>query len=104
MSLLAKNIFSTPLTQFYKVVSIHRCYKKSSAFLCTKTPNSEVNSGKCSFDEAILDVLACPLSKKPLRYDAEKQELVCDDIGVAYPIVDGIPNLNPHDGRLLNKS
>ena len=36
------------------------------------------------------------------RYDAKNNELVSDAIGVAYPVVNGIPNLVPQDGRMLN--
>ncbi|XP_062594533.1 protein preY, mitochondrial-like [Saccostrea cucullata] len=54
-----------------------------------------------SFDENILKILVCPLSKKPLRYDKEKNELICDDIGIAYPIINGIPNLVPQDARVI---
>ena len=40
---------------------------------------------------------------KFFRYDATKNELVCDQVGVAYPILSGgIPNLYPQDARLLN--
>ena len=36
------------------------------------------------------------------RYEAATNELVCDKLGVAYPILEGgIPNLVPEDGRLL---
>ena len=35
------------------------------------------------------------------RYDSETNELISDEIGVAYPIVNGIPNLIPKDGRIL---
>nr|XP_054773778.1 UPF0434 protein RPC_0266-like [Lytechinus pictus] len=54
-----------------------------------------------SFDKALLEVLVCPISKQPLRYDAESNELISDAINVAYPIRDGIPNLVPTDGRIL---
>lgn len=37
------------------------------------------------------------------RYDKVHNELVSDDIGVAYPIVNGIPNLVPQDARMLKK-
>lgn len=37
------------------------------------------------------------------RYDKEKNELVCEESGIAYPIVDGIPNLVPQDARIINK-
>jgi uncharacterized protein YbaR (Trm112 family) len=54
-------------------------------------------------NENVLKVLACPLSKKPLRYDQSSNELICDEIGVAYPIKNGIPCLLPQEGRLINK-
>nr|XP_022342009.1 protein preY, mitochondrial-like isoform X2 [Crassostrea virginica] len=56
-----------------------------------------------SFDESILKVLVCPVSRKPLRYDKDKSELICDESGIAYPIVEGIPNLVPQDARIINK-
>ena len=31
-----------------------------------------------------------------------RSELISDSIGVAYPVVNGIPNLVPQDGRMLN--
>lgn len=55
------------------------------------------------FDETILEVLVCPVSRKPLRYDKEKNELVCKESGIAYPIVDGIPNLVPQNARIIDK-
>jgi uncharacterized protein YbaR (Trm112 family) len=36
------------------------------------------------------------------RYDAVKQELVNDDLGVAWPVVDGVPHLIPQQGRILD--
>lgn len=36
------------------------------------------------------------------RYDADKQELVSHEIGVAYRIVAGIPRLIPTAGRLVD--
>lgn len=37
------------------------------------------------------------------RYDSEKNELISDEVKVAYPIVNGIPNLVPQDGRVIDK-
>lgn len=37
------------------------------------------------------------------RYDPVASELVCDEIGVAYPVVAGIPRLLPSAGRVLPK-
>ncbi|XP_013888930.1 protein preY, mitochondrial [Austrofundulus limnaeus] len=55
------------------------------------------------FDSSLLDFLVCPLSKKPLRYDAKTNELINEELGIAYPIVDGIPNMIPQDARLIKK-
>ena len=42
-------------------------------------------------DEKLLEILVCPVTKGPLEYDREKQELVCRASGLAYPVRDGIP-------------
>ncbi|XP_040183389.1 protein preY, mitochondrial [Rana temporaria] len=55
------------------------------------------------FDSSVLQFLACPLSRKALRYDESTNELINDDLGIAYPIIDGIPNLIPQDARMINK-
>ncbi|WP_285761273.1 Trm112 family protein [Nocardiopsis ansamitocini] len=52
-------------------------------------------------DEWLLDILACPKSKAPLRLDAEAGELVCDESGLAYPIRDGIPVLLVDEARQI---
>jgi uncharacterized protein YbaR (Trm112 family) len=39
----------------------------------------------------LLSILVCPVSKAPLKYDEDKQELVCKASGLAYPVRDGIP-------------
>ena len=38
------------------------------------------------------------------RHDKEANELVSDTISVAYPIIDGVPNLVPQDARMLEKA
>ena len=35
------------------------------------------------------------------RWDATASELICDELGVAYPVIKGIPNLRPADGRII---
>ncbi|XP_034542208.1 protein preY, mitochondrial [Notolabrus celidotus] len=55
------------------------------------------------FDTSLLQVLVCPLSKKPLRYDADTNELINEDLGIAYPIIDGIPNMIPQEARMVHK-
>ncbi|XP_029652956.1 UPF0434 protein BOV_A0835-like [Octopus sinensis] len=71
------------------------------AIHCSPVPFCECKPPN-QFDVKMLDILVCPLSKKPLRYDAENEELVCEELQVAYPITDGIPNLVPTDARMLN--
>ncbi len=48
--------------------------------------------------------LLCPVTKKPMRYDAEKQELISDEAQLAYPIKDGIPILLKEQARSLKLS
>lgn len=50
----------------------------------------------------LLDLLVCPISKGPLRFDAEHQELVSPKAQVAYPVRDGIPILLPDEARPLD--
>ena len=40
-------------------------------------------------DARLLEILACPLCKTPVRLDADR--LVCERCGRRYPIRDGIP-------------
>ena len=52
-------------------------------------------------DPKLLEILVCPLTKAPLRYDRDTQELVCKQSGLAYPIRDGIPIMLPEEAREL---
>lgn len=53
-------------------------------------------------DPKLLEILVCPLTKGPLRYDAEAQELVSDQARLAYPIRDGIPIMLVDEARPLD--
>lgn len=53
-------------------------------------------------DKKLLSILVCPVSKAPLEYDKEKQELVCRASGLAYPIRDGIPVMLESEARQLD--
>ncbi len=55
-------------------------------------------------DPRLLEILVCPLTKIPLRYDREKQELISDRAGLAYPIRDGIPIMLVDEARKLEDS
>jgi hypothetical protein len=52
-------------------------------------------------DPKLLEILVCPLTKAPLRYDRAAQELVSDEAALAYPIRDGIPIMLVDEARPL---
>jgi hypothetical protein len=54
-----------------------------------------------SVDRKLLEILVCPVTKGPLVYDAERQELISHQAGLAYPIRDGIPIMLPDEAREL---
>ncbi|MCC7284097.1 MAG: Trm112 family protein [Acetobacteraceae bacterium] len=54
-------------------------------------------------DPKLLEILVCPLTKAPLRYDAAAQELVCEKARLAYPIRDGIPIMLVEEARKLDE-
>jgi uncharacterized protein YbaR (Trm112 family) len=52
-------------------------------------------------DPRLLEILVCPVTKGPLEYDREKNELISRSAHLAYPIRDGIPIMLPDDARQL---
>jgi len=52
-------------------------------------------------DPKLLEILVCPLTKAPLRYDRDAQELISEEAGLAYPIRDGIPIMLVEEARSL---
>lgn len=54
-------------------------------------------------DPKLLEILVCPLTKGPLRYDPQAQELISDQAGLAYPIRDGIPIMLVDEARRLDE-
>lgn len=55
-----------------------------------------------SVDPKLLEILVCPLTKNPLEYDSERQELVSRAARLAYPIRDGIPIMLVEEARRLD--
>ena len=55
-----------------------------------------------SVDPKLLEILVCPLTKSPLVYDAQKQELISRAAKLAYPIRDGIPIMLPEEARRID--
>jgi len=54
-------------------------------------------------DQRLLEMIVDPISKVPLRYNAESQELICDSGRRAYPIRDGIPIMVVNESRPLEE-
>jgi len=65
-------------------------------------PEDEAMPDAAKVDPKLLEILVCPLTKGPLRYDAERQELISDRAGLAYPIRDGIPIMLVDEARPLD--
>ena len=55
-------------------------------------------------DPKLLEILVCPVTKGTLRYDADAQELISDQAGLAFPIRDGIPIMLVDEARKLDES
>jgi uncharacterized protein YbaR (Trm112 family) len=52
-------------------------------------------------DPCLLKILVCPVTKGPLEYDREAQELISHFAGLAYPIRNGIPIMLSDEARPL---
>ncbi len=53
-------------------------------------------------DPKLLEILVCPVTKGPLEFDKDAQELVSKKAGLAYPVRDGIPIMLPDEARRLD--
>ena len=54
-----------------------------------------------AMDTKLLELLVCPVTKGPLDFDREKQELISRSARLAYPVRDGIPVLLENEARTL---
>jgi uncharacterized protein YbaR (Trm112 family) len=52
-------------------------------------------------DTRLLEILACPVCKGPLRHDRAGAVLVCRLDRLAYPIRDGVPVMLEEEARQL---
>jgi uncharacterized protein YbaR (Trm112 family) len=66
----------------------------------------DLNNGLQSYhhpmDTRLLELLVCPVTKGPLDYDRERQEMVSRSARLAYPVRDGIPVLLENEARTLS--
>ncbi|MFM2083830.1 MAG: hypothetical protein RLY95_648 [Pseudomonadota bacterium] len=55
-------------------------------------------------DSKLLELLVCPVTKGPLRYNQETQELISRSARLAYPVRDGIPVMLEGEARALTEA
>lgn len=55
-----------------------------------------------SVDPKLLEILVCPATKGPLKYDAAANELISPNARLAYPIREGIPIMLQDEARPLS--
>jgi len=67
-------------------------------------PSSDERTPPRTVDPKLLEILVCPLTKGPLRYDRAAGELISDRAGLAYPIRDGIPIMLVDEARRLDEA
>lgn len=53
-------------------------------------------------DPRLLELLVCPVTKGPLDFDRQHQELLSRSARLAYPVRDGIPVLLEEEARTLS--
>ena len=56
---------------------------------------------KLNFNKCLLKSIVCPVSKKPLKFNVKKNELISKDSGLVYPVVNGIPILIKEKAKKL---
>jgi len=66
--------------------------------------NEKSSSAQAAPDPKMLEILVCPLTKGPLRYDAAHSELISAGARLAYPIRNGIPIMIPEEARPLDET
>ncbi|WP_043836240.1 Trm112 family protein [Muricoccus aerilatus] len=67
----------------------------------SQTSGPSAGTESPAVDPRLLEILVCPVTKGPLRYDRGAGELVSEGAGLAYPIRDGIPIMLPDEARRL---
>lgn len=71
----------------------------------TETPEApEESKRSAAVDPKLLEILVCPVTKRPLSYDRERQELVSDAAGLAFPIRAGVPIMLVEEARRLDEN
>jgi len=61
------------------------------------------DTGQTRLDPALLEVLVCPVTHGPLKYDRVRNELVSHQLGRAFPVRDGVPIMLIDESRALDE-
>ena len=54
-------------------------------------------------DKKLLEIIVCPITKGPLIYDKENQELISKSARLAYPIRNNIPIMLEEEARQISE-
>lgn len=55
-------------------------------------------------DPRLLEILVCPMTKGPLEYKADSQELISHRADLVFPIRNGVPLMTPDAARPLTEA
>ncbi len=61
-----------------------------------------MSSQAAGIPERLLEKLVCPVSRAKLVYDRERNELISEAAGIAYPIRNGTPVMLVEEARRLD--
>lgn len=62
---------------------------------------SQSKVGSFTRDAEYTKILVCPVTRGPLTYSKETNELISEKAQLAFPIIEGIPEMNPKHARKL---
>jgi uncharacterized protein YbaR (Trm112 family) len=63
---------------------------------------SDAFNTPATVDPRLLETLVCPVTRGPLTWDHQTNELVSKGARLAYPIRDGVPIMLPEEARPLD--
>lgn len=66
-------------------------------------PRDKNSAPQAAVDPKLLEMLACPLTKTPLAWNAATNELISRAARLAYPVRDGVPIMLPSEARTLDE-
>ncbi|XP_066174055.1 protein preY, mitochondrial [Sylvia atricapilla] len=80
-----------------------RCHRQQEQGAGAGSASASASARPQPPEPSLLRFLVCPLSKRPLRYEEATNELINEELGIAYPIIDGIPNMVPEAARRTHR-